>query len=255
MPFYTKGDVRIHYEEAGSGFPLLVTPGGGLNSLASGWPRQVFNAMEEFKNDFRCITMDQRNANGGESSGPVQVDDPWGAFADDQLGLMDHLGIQEFLVMGFCIGGPMIHNLLRLAPDRVVAAALMQPSGFSPEHPDLFYQNNIKAWGPPLCEKRPEVTMDLVHDFLTGMYTDRADFVFTVARDFVRSLQTPLLIAPDDVPAHPYAVAMEVADLALNSETTIFPWKDSKPHIEEVVDHARLFLKEHATIKNRNSDR
>ena len=29
MPFYQKGDVRIRYEEAGSGFPLLVTPGGG----------------------------------------------------------------------------------------------------------------------------------------------------------------------------------------------------------------------------------
>ena len=90
MPFYTKGDVRIHYEEVGSGFPLLATPGGGLNSLLSGWPRQVFDAMEEFKNDFRCITMDQRNAIGGESTGPVQVNDPWGAFADDQLGLMDH---------------------------------------------------------------------------------------------------------------------------------------------------------------------
>ena len=32
MPFYEKGDVRIRYEETGSGFPLLVTPGGGLNS-------------------------------------------------------------------------------------------------------------------------------------------------------------------------------------------------------------------------------
>ena len=30
MPFYEKGDVRIRYEEAGSGFPLLVIPGGGL---------------------------------------------------------------------------------------------------------------------------------------------------------------------------------------------------------------------------------
>ena len=96
MPFYEEGDVRIRYEEAGSGFPVLVTPGGGLNSLMSNWPNQVFNAMEVFKTDFRCITMDQRNANGGESSGPVPVDDPWGAFADDQLGLMDHLGINEF---------------------------------------------------------------------------------------------------------------------------------------------------------------
>src|SRR5215510_6539664 len=63
MPFFQKGDVRIRYEETGSGFPLLVTPGGGLNSRVSNWPTAVINAMEEFKNDFRCITMDQRNAN------------------------------------------------------------------------------------------------------------------------------------------------------------------------------------------------
>ncbi len=66
MPFYQKGDIRIRYEETGSGFPLLVTPGGGLNSRVSNWPTAVFNSMEIFKNDFRCITMDQRNANGGE---------------------------------------------------------------------------------------------------------------------------------------------------------------------------------------------
>src|ERR1700756_5022564 len=106
MPFYQKGDVRIRYEEAGRGFPLLVTPGGGLNSRVSNWPTAVFNSMEVFKNDFRCITMDQRNANDGQSTGPIAVDDPWGAFADDQLGLMDHLGIQKFFFMGYCIGGP-----------------------------------------------------------------------------------------------------------------------------------------------------
>ena len=32
MPFYERGSVRIYYEEAGSGFPMLVIPGGGLNS-------------------------------------------------------------------------------------------------------------------------------------------------------------------------------------------------------------------------------
>jgi hypothetical protein len=53
--------------------------------------------MEAFQNDFRCITMDQRNANNGESTGPVPVDNPWDAFADDQLGLMDHLGIRDFI--------------------------------------------------------------------------------------------------------------------------------------------------------------
>src|SRR4051812_10044092 len=102
--FYEKGNVRIRYQEVGTGFPLLVTPGGGLNSRISNWQTAVFNAMEAFKNDFRFITMDQRNANGGESTGPLATDDPWGAFAEDQLGLMDHLGIRDFFFMGYCIG-------------------------------------------------------------------------------------------------------------------------------------------------------
>jgi hypothetical protein len=29
MPFYEKGEIRIHYEEVGPGFPLLVIPGAG----------------------------------------------------------------------------------------------------------------------------------------------------------------------------------------------------------------------------------
>src|SRR6478735_2119295 len=185
MPFYEKSGVRVHYEEAGSGFPLLVIPGGGLNSTVAGLATHPFNPMDEFKDECRVIAADLRNAKGGQSSGPLEVDRPWDAYTDDQLGLMDHLGIDQFLVMGFCIGGPMIHNLIRRAPERVVAAAMMQPSGFRPEIPDLFYQNNITGWGPALCEKRPDVTMEMVHDFLTSMYTNRADFVFTVSRAFI----------------------------------------------------------------------
>ena len=83
------------------------------------------------------------------------------------------------------------------------------------------------------------------------MYTNRADFVFTVSRDFVRSVQTPLLIAPNDVTAHPYAVAMEVAGLAPNAEVTIYPWKDSQEHVDKVVEHARRFLKAHAPAGRR----
>src|SRR5256886_8478248 len=113
--FYEKGNVRIRYQEVGSGFPLLVTPGGGLNSRISNWQTAVINAMQEFKNDFRCITMDQRNATGGESTGPIPVDNPWDAFADDQLGLMDHLGIRAFFYMGDCIGRCFVAKLLHTA--------------------------------------------------------------------------------------------------------------------------------------------
>src|ERR1043165_3608478 len=125
--FFEKGGVRIRYGETGSGFPLLATPGGGLNSRMAVWPNAVINIPHEFKNDFRIITMDQRNATGGESTGPVPVDDPWGAFADDQLALMDHLGIRQFFFFGNCIGGPFAMKLMERAPGRVVAAILSQP--------------------------------------------------------------------------------------------------------------------------------
>jgi len=246
MPFYEKGDVRIHYEETGSGFPLLLIPGGGLNATISFFSGNApFNAIDEFKNEYRCITMDLRNANGGHSSGPLEIDRPWDAYADDQLGLMDHLGIKEFMVMGFCIGGPFIWNLLRRAPTRIVAAVLAQPSGFRPEMPDLFYQNNITGWGPALVARRPDLTMAMVDRFLTKMYRSNADFVFTVTRDFVRSCQTPLLVLPDDIPAHPYAVAMESAMLAPKAEVSLFPWKEPKERIPLAVRQIRSFLRAH----------
>src|SRR5229473_3405464 len=219
MPFYEKGAVRIHYEEAGSGFPLLLIAGGGLNATISFFTQgSPFNAIEEFKGEYRCIASDLRTATGGQSSGPLEIDRPWDSFTDDQLGVMDHLGIQKFMVMGFCIGGPFIWNLLKRAPDRVVAAVLAQPVGFRPEMPTLLYDGSMSGWGPELVKRRPEITMDLIDKYLTKMYRTNPDFVLTVTRDFVRNCQTPVLILPDDVPAHPYAVAMEAAMLAPKSE-------------------------------------
>jgi len=246
MPFYEKGSVRIHYQEAGSGFPLLLIPGGGLNSTISFFTGSApFNAIEEFKGEYRCITADLRNASGGQSSGPLEIERPWDSYTDDHLGLMDHLGIDKFMVMGFCIGGPFIWNLLRRAPNRVVAAVLAQPSGFRPEMPDLFYQNNIKGWAPGLTARRPDIKMEQVDAFLKKMYGANPDFVFTVTRDFVRACQTPVLVLPDDVPAHPYKVAMESAMLAPKAEVSLFPWKEPKERVPLVVRQVRSFLHAH----------
>ena len=243
--FYEKGSVRIHYEEAGVGLPLLVIPGGGLNSTIAGLATHPFNPMEEFSDEYRCIAADLRNGNRGQSSGPLEVDRPWDAHTDDHLGMMDHLGIDKFMVLGFCIAGPFIWNLLRRAPDRIAAAVLAQPSGWSPETPTLFYDNNMQGWGPDLVQRRPEITMDLVDAFLTKMYLDNQDFVFTVTRDFVRQCQTPVLTLPDDIPAHPYAVAMEAAMLAPKSEVSMFPWKEPRERIPLAVRQIRSFLRAH----------
>src|SRR4030095_2582489 len=253
MPLYEQGAIRIHYEEVGSGFPLLVIPGGGLNSTVAGLATHPFNPMDEFQDEFRVIAADLRNAKGGQSTGPLDVDRPWDAYTDDQLGLMDHLGIREFMVLGFCIGGPFLLLLLgfctggpfcgtlpQRAGDRVVAAVPAQPSGYRPEMPGLSYTNNMQGWGPELCARRPDITMAMVETFLTNMYGGaRADFVYTVSRDFVRQCQTPILVLPDDVPAHPYAVAMETVHLAPNAQVSLYPWKDTKDKIPLAVRHIR----------------
>jgi hypothetical protein len=67
--------------------------------------------------------------------------------------------------------------------------------------------------------------------------------VFTVTRDFVRDCQTPILVLPDDVPAHPYAVAMESAMLAPNAQVSMYPWKAAKEQVPLAVRHIRTFLK------------
>jgi pimeloyl-ACP methyl ester carboxylesterase len=220
--FYEKGNVRIRYQEAGSGFPLLCTPGGGLNSRIGGWPTAVINAMEVFKNDFRCITMDQRNASGGESTGPIPVDDPWGAFADDQLGLMDHLGIRQFVFFGNCIGGSFALKLMERAPDRVVAAVLSQPIGHRPENPDVMYNSGRDVWAPEFRKRQPNVS-----------------------RDFVRSCQTPMLVLPDDTDAHAYQTSVDVASLAPNAEVTVYPWNKPPELKARTINRARNFLKAH----------
>jgi pimeloyl-ACP methyl ester carboxylesterase len=188
MSFYEKGSVRIHYEETGSGFPLLLIAGGGLNSTISGL-NNPFNAIQELKGEYRCIASDLRNANTGQSSGPLEIDRPWDAYTDDHLGVMDHLRIDKFMVMGFCIGGPFIWNLLKRAPDRIVAAVLAQPSGWRPEMPTLGYDTNMAGWGPEFVKRRPDITMAMVEKFLTKMYRTNPDFVYTVTRDFVRNCQ------------------------------------------------------------------
>ena len=245
MPFYEKGDVCIRYEEAGSGFPLLVTPGGGLNSRLNYWPNSVINAMDAFQSDFRCITMDQRNANEGDSTGPLAIDDPWGGFAEDQLGLMDHLGIDKFAFMGFCIGGCFAGKLLEQAPERLVTAIFCQSVGHWPEDPDVMYRSGKDIWAPALLPNRPDISQEQVDQYLHNLYRLNPDFLYSVSRDFISSCQTPILVVPDDTPAHPHQTSIDIASLAPNAEITVFPWKEPAELKVRTIERVRNFLQTH----------
>ena len=242
--FYEKGNVRIRYAEIGAGFPLLAMPGGGLNSRISNWPTAVINIVEELGSDFRVITMDQRNATNGESTGPVPVDNPWDAFADDQLGVMDHLGIRQFLFFGNCIGGPFALKLMERAPDRVVAGVLSQPVGHRPENPGVMHKSG-QTWTKEFRERRPDISMETIEKYLHNLYLARPDFVYSVSRDFVRNCQTPMLVLPDDIPAHPLQTSVDIASLAPNAEVTVYPWKEPPELKARTINRVRSFLKRH----------
>jgi len=241
--FYQKGNVRIHYEEAGTGFPLLVIAGGGMNgsTIANVKGGNPFNTIEAFKDQFRVIYSDLRNADG-QSTGPLEVDRPWDSYTDDHIGLMDHLGIGRFMVIGFCIAGPFIWNLVKRAPNRVAAAVPAQPVGFRPELPTSLYDSQKTGWAEPLVKRRPEITMAMADQFLKNMFLKNPDFVFTVTRDFVKSCQTPVLVLPDDTAGHSYAAAVESAMLAPKGQLSMYPWKDTPAKIPLAVRHVRSFL-------------
>src|SRR5207249_6568991 len=93
--------------------------------------------------------------------------------------------------------------------------------------------------------RRPDITMDMAEKYVTKMFRTDVDFVFTVTRDFVRHCQTPVLILPDDVPSHPYAVAMDTAMLAPKAEVSMYPWKEPKERIPLAVRQIRSFLRAH----------
>jgi len=251
MAYYEKELVRIWYEDLGTGVPLLLIAGGGLNGTIQNLrDKSPFDPVEQFSSKYRCIMMDLRNANTGKSTGPLEIERPWDAYSDDQIGLMDHLDIDKFLVLGFCIGGPFIWNLLQRIPNRIIAAVLVQPSGYRPEIPDLFYQNNIESWAPQLCKKRPDISMEMTKAFLGNMYRKNADFVFTASREFVSGCKTPILILPDDVPGHPYEVAMESALLAPNAQVSFYPWKEPMDRIPLAIRHIQTFLSTHEVAAN-----
>ena len=250
MPLVERHGAQLYYERSGSGFPLLLIAGGGLNSAAGTWTTSdqmsaPFDAVAELAGEFTCVASDLRHSNVGRSSGPMDTVTPWDTYVGDLLAVMDDVGADEFLTLGSCIAGPLILKLLEVAPERVAAAVICQPSGYSHEHPTLFVDHATSVWGPALCAREPSITMGMVTAHVHRLYGIRPDFVFSVTRGFVRHCTTPLLVLPDDVPAHPMQISMDIVELAPNSSVSHFPWKQPPDALAAAVELVRRFLRQH----------
>ena len=117
-------------------------------------------------------------------------------------------------------------KLMERAPQRVAAALLSQPVGHRPEQPDYMFNSGRDVWAKEFRERRRNVPMETIEKYLHSLYRVQPDFVYSVSRDFAKSCQTPMLVLPDDVTAHPLQVSIDIASLAPNAEITVFPWKE-----------------------------
>jgi pimeloyl-ACP methyl ester carboxylesterase len=240
MPQFAGSTASLYYEVHGKGPPVLLFAPGGMNSAVQMWANATINPLQLFTDDFRLIAMDQRNT--GQSSGPLDIDDPWGAYARDQLELLDHLDVERFHTIGCCIGGSFALKLIEQAPERVLTAVLQQPIGIAEGNRQL-YEQMWRTWGTRLAEERSDIDPQSVETFGTRMW--ERDFVVSVTRDFVCSCTTPLLVLPGTDRYHPTAAGREIAAVAPSAQI-VEPWNDNPAHVLQAAQAIHQFLNEHS---------
>ena len=219
MPIFERGDIKLYYEEHGAGFPVLLIAPGGMRSAVSFWDQAAWNPISQLAPHYRVIAMDQRNA--GQSTAPIRAGDSWHVYTEDQLALLNHLGVGRFHVAGMCIGGPYCMGLIEAAPQRVSSAILFQPIGLS-DNRQAFY-DMFDGWAETLKPDHPEVSAEVWETFKTSMYG--GDFLFNVSKEFVARCSTSLLVLLGNDLYHPAETSREIARLAQNA-TLIEHWKD-----------------------------
>ena len=221
MAVYIYGETQLAYEVHGAGFPILLIAPGGLRSERSKWRGSPLNPIAELSNYFRVIAMDQRNA--GESKGPIESGHNWTTYTEDQLALMSHLGHEQFAVVGMCIGGPFILNLLKSAPQRIVASAIMQTIGRDNNRKEFLAM--FDGWAEQLHASDPQgYPQDPLIKLRGRMFEN--DLTFMAMRDEeIEEFTKPMLILDGADTYHPAASSRLLAKLQPHAQR-IHEWKE-----------------------------
>jgi pimeloyl-ACP methyl ester carboxylesterase len=114
MPLLNVNDLSLHYEESGSGTPVLLIHGHPFDCTM--WRPQLSAGLTA-----RLIAPDLRNF--GRTTSPNRPA-AWSTFAEDMLAFADALGIRKFAVAGLSMGGQIALEIAVLAPERVPGLAL-----------------------------------------------------------------------------------------------------------------------------------
>lgn len=124
MPDAAVNGITLHYEEFGSGEPVLLIMGSG----ARGGVWRLYQVPALLAAGYRAITVDNRGI--APSSVCVEgftIED----MVADTAGLIEHLGIAPCRVVGFSLGGMVVQELLLARPELVSQAVLIASRGRS----------------------------------------------------------------------------------------------------------------------------
>jgi pimeloyl-ACP methyl ester carboxylesterase len=109
MPFAETSGVRIHWDEAGAGTPILLVMGHRYSSAL--W----YPVMPALSAAHRVIRFDNRGTGQSAASRSATV----AQFADDAVAVMDAAGVAQAHVFGVSMGGVIVQDLAMRHPDRV----------------------------------------------------------------------------------------------------------------------------------------
>lgn len=194
------GDLRLAYDEAGAG-PLVVLVH-GWPELAHSWRNQVPALAAA---GYRVVAPDMRGYGGSDA--PAAIEDYTILhLAGDLVGLLDHLGAAEAVVVGHDWGAVVAWHAALLRPDRFRAVAAMS------------VVHTLRPHHPPLA-----ALQQLGHRSFYWQYFQPAGVAEAeLERDVARTLRCVYHAASGDVPAdwHWRAVVPEGGGLL---DTTLEP--------------------------------
>jgi pimeloyl-ACP methyl ester carboxylesterase len=103
--------LELHHERAGDGEPLLLIQ--GMTGTHRSWGQPFLSQLERH---FECISYDHRGV--GYSS---DVHQPFtiGELADDAIGLLDALEVEQAHVLGISMGGMVAQDIALAYPERL----------------------------------------------------------------------------------------------------------------------------------------
>lgn len=253
MPIETLNGIGLYYESIGSGPTVTFLHGAGGNHMS--WWQQI----PEFKDRYRCITIDHRGFN--RSTDPKQ--EGGSRFVDDLEVLFERLGVERSALVSQSMGGRTALGFTVRHPERVPALALCDNWG-GMNWPEMQAKAAVlrdeRSEDPPApggMGKRYRAENPrgaFLYRQIGALNPPRADSATAPATDAptpdqVRALQVPtlFLVGSDDPLAAP-AIIREVCAIHPNAEYVEVPAAGHSVYFEDAEafnKHVGAFLDKH----------